>query len=88
MIAYGVISRNMTWLEYLLFFSGIYGLVLSVSSVFKVKRDPEKISEPPLFKPFVSILVPAHNEENTIENCVHSLANLNYSLNGEKTLRL
>lgn len=88
MIAYGVISRNMTWLEYLLFFSGIYGLVLSVSSVFKVNRDPEKISEPPLFKPFVSILVPAHNEENTIENCVHSLANLNYSLNGEKNFEV
>jgi 1,2-diacylglycerol 3-beta-glucosyltransferase len=86
MMFYGIISRNMTWLEYLLFFSGIYGLVLSIASIFKVNNN--KVSESHLFKPFVSILVPAHNEENTIEGCVHSLANLNYSLNGKKNFEV
>lgn len=88
MMFYGIISKNMTWLEYILFFSGIYGLVLSVASIFKISKVTEKVSESQLFKPFVSILVPAHNEENTIEDCVHSLANLTYSLNGEKNYEI
>ena len=88
MMSYGIITRNMTWLEYILFFSGIYGLVLSVASIFKSHHIPEKISESHSFKPFVSIFVPAHNEENTIEDCVHSLANLNYSLNGGKNYEI
>jgi cellulose synthase/poly-beta-1,6-N-acetylglucosamine synthase-like glycosyltransferase/CheY-like chemotaxis protein len=84
---YGIVTRNMTWLEYLLFFSGIYGLILSITSIFKsngVKWDSESL----LFKPFVSILVPAHNEENTIEKCVHSLANLEYDFNGNKNYEI
>jgi cellulose synthase/poly-beta-1,6-N-acetylglucosamine synthase-like glycosyltransferase/CheY-like chemotaxis protein len=88
MMFYGIISKNMTWLEYILFFSGIYGLVLSVASIFKISKVTGKVSESQLFKPFVSILVPAHNEENTIEDCVHSLANLTYSLNGEKNYEI
>ena len=88
MFFYGIIARNMTWLEYLLFFSGIYGLVLCVASIFKDTHVPIRISEPNLFKPFVSILVPAHNEENTIEDCVHSMANLEYKLDGEKNFEI
>jgi cellulose synthase/poly-beta-1,6-N-acetylglucosamine synthase-like glycosyltransferase/CheY-like chemotaxis protein len=88
MMFYGIIARNMTWLEYLLFFSGIYGLVLCVASIFKDTHVPKRISEPHLFKPFVSILVPAHNEENTIEDCVHSMANLEYNLDGEKNFEI
>jgi cellulose synthase/poly-beta-1,6-N-acetylglucosamine synthase-like glycosyltransferase/CheY-like chemotaxis protein len=88
MMFYGIISKNMTWLEYLLFFSGIYGLVLCVASIFKDTHVPKKISEPHLFKPFVSILIPAHNEENTIEDCVHSMANLEYGLDGEKNFEI
>lgn len=88
MMFYGIISRNMTWLEYLLFFSGIYGLVLSIASIFKANKNDRKVSESHQFKPFVSILVPAHNEENTIEGCVNSLANLSYSLNAKKNFEV
>ena len=44
MMSYGIISRNMTWLEYILFFSGIYGLFLSVASSFKNRTVPIKES--------------------------------------------
>ena len=88
MMFYGIITRNMTWLEYILFFSGIYGLVLSVTSILKANKNDKKDLEPNLYKPFVSILVPAHNEENTIENCVHSLANLDYTVDGKKNFEV
>jgi cellulose synthase/poly-beta-1,6-N-acetylglucosamine synthase-like glycosyltransferase/CheY-like chemotaxis protein len=88
MMFYGIISRNMTWLEYILFFSGIYGLVLSVTSILKANKNDNKDLESNLYKPFVSILVPAHNEENTIENCVHSLASLDYSVDGKKNFEI
>ena len=88
MMSYGIISRNMTWLEYILFFSGIYGLFLSFASSFKNRPVHIKESESKPFKPFVSILIPAHNEENTIENCVHSMANLDYSFKGEKNFEI
>ena len=88
MMLYGIITRNMTWLEYILFFSGIYGLVLTVTSIIKRNKTDSKDLESDLYKPFVSILVPAHNEENTIENCVHSLANLDYSVDGKKNFEI
>ena len=88
MMFYGVITRNMTWLEYILFFSGIYGLVLSITSILKANNNDKKDLKLNLYKPFVSILVPAHNEENTIENCVHSLANLDYSVDGKKNFEI
>ena len=82
----GFITRNMTWLEFLLFFSGFYGLILALSSFLKSSKPSPADSKVPVIKPFVTILVPAHNEENTIENCVKSLVDLDYSVDGYKKL--
>ena len=38
--------------------------------------------------PFVSIFIPAHNEENTIEKTVRSIAGMEYSLNGKSNYEI
>lgn len=88
LMVYGIITRNMTWLEFLLFFSGFYGLALAISSFLKSSKPLETVTKLPLIKPFVTILVPAHNEENTIENCIQSLVNLDYSIDGIKNYEI
>lgn len=72
LVAYGVATRSMTWLMYLLFIPAIYNLFI-VSVSLKKQPPAEGVN-----KPFISILIPAHNEEFTIERCVRSLAELDY----------
>lgn len=72
MFAYGVATRSMTWLMYLLFIPAIYNLLI-VAVSFKKQKPPLNTD-----KPFVSILIPAHNEEFTIESCIRSLSQLDY----------
>ncbi len=86
-VMFGIITRNMTWLEYLLFFTGGYGLILTIVSMFKTKV-PKPDPKSKLLKPFVSIIIPAHNEENTIEKCVHSLAKIDYTVMEKKNYEI
>ena len=83
LVAYGIITWNMTWLEYLLFISAAYGLFLTIFSSFKKSKPLQKEE-----KPFVSIVIPAHNEQNTIKSCVYSLANLEYVKDGERNYEI
>ncbi len=87
LVVYGIISRSVTWLEYILFFSGVYGLAITIPS-FTKNIEPRLNPESGMVKPFVSVMVPAHNEEHTIENCVHSLTDLNYTINGERNYEI
>jgi 1,2-diacylglycerol 3-beta-glucosyltransferase len=57
---------------YLLFIPAIYNLFI-VSVSLKKQAPAEGVN-----KPFISIIIPAHNEEFTIERCVRSLAELDY----------
>ncbi len=72
LVAYGVATRSMTWLMYLLFIPAIYNLF--IVAVTLKDQPPAK----GLDRPFITILIPAHNEEATIDRCVRSLAELNY----------
>lgn len=65
----GVLTEPLKWLM-TLFVS--YSLVILICS-FK-KRKPKD----PNYQPFVSILIPAHNEENVIENTVRSIMRQTY----------
>ncbi len=78
LIVYGFITLNMTWLEYLLFIPAVYNIII----VYVSLQKPEPPINDENVKPFVSILIPAHNEEYTIENCVRTLAELDYSVDG------
>lgn len=75
---YGLISRDMTWLMYTLLVS--YSFLYLVFSL----KEPDRPSNGET--PRVSIIVPAHNEENTIEQCVETLSRLDYHLDGGKEL--
>ena len=83
LIIAGLVYKNVTWLQWILFIPSAIMVFLAIVSL--KKQDPVKEWEVP---PFVSMLVPAHNEEYTIEDTVKSLANVDYTLNGKKNFEL
>ena len=64
LIIIAVLSRNATWLQW----------VLLIPTSFKKQKKPEPFET----LPFVSIFIPAHNEEYTIEDTVRSVCGLDY----------
>lgn len=71
---------NTIWgLIILLCFMTLYGVYTSLALRHrkrKLKKQPEVINEN--YKPFVSIMIPAHNEESVITNTVENIRNLIY----------
>ena len=55
---------------------GLYSLAASKYQKRKLKKCPVQINES--YKPFVSIMIPAHNEEGVIENTVRNILSLDY----------
>ena len=82
LIVYSLATRSMTWLMYLLFIPAIYNLFIVGISLKKPSPTGGKD------QPFVSILIPAHNEEFTIERCVRSLAELDYYADGKRNYEI
>lgn len=57
----------------------IYGLYLVAATKYqkrKLKKHPPVVNEN--YKPFVSIMIPAHNEESVIANTVENILNIDY----------
>lgn len=75
LIIIAVLSRNATWLQWLLLIPTGAMLINSIVSLKKQKK-PEPLDESNL--PFVSIFIPAHNEEYTIGETVRSVCQLDY----------
>lgn len=73
LIIMAILSRNATWLQWVILIPTGAMLINSLVSLKKQKK-PEPISE----YPFVSIFIPAHNEEYTIEDTVRSVCQLDY----------
>ena len=73
LIIMAILSRNATWLQWVILIPTGAMLINSLVSLKKQKK-PEPISE----YPFVSIFIPAHNEEFTIEDTVRSVCQLDY----------
>lgn len=78
LIIAGLLSRDLTWLQWILFIPSILMIFFAMVSL----RKPEKPKQWDV-PPFVSILIPAHNEEYTIADTVNCLAQLDYSYNGK-----
>lgn len=80
---YGFITGSMTWLMYLLFIPVVYSFIhlfMSIGPRWKPPEDHER--------PMVSIVVPAHDEENTIKSCVETLSSLDYMKEGERNYEI
>ncbi len=60
-------------------FMVVYGIYMNLAARHKkrkLQKQPAVVNEN--YKPFVSILIPAHNEEGVIANTVENILNLNY----------
>ena len=80
----GVISRNVTFIQWIIFIPGVMNLTLALISLKKMKPAIPYEGKPP----YVSIFIPAHNEEYTIENTVRSIGSMEYEWEGEKNFEL
>jgi len=90
-VASSVHYRDITWLQYLfvdvtwiqavLLIAGAYGALLVVAGAFS-RPHPVPSARGPL--PFVSIVVPAKNEEAVIEATVRSLCAMDYVEDGQR----
>ena len=83
LIAVSLLSLNVTWLQWVLFIPSAIMVFLAVVSL--KKQDPVEEWEIP---PFVTLIVPAHNEEHTIAETVTSLASIDYEFNGKVNYEL
>ena len=78
LIIIAVLSRNATWLQWVLL---IPTLAILINSIFSIKKQKEVTPYETL--PFVSIFIPAHNEEYTIEKTVRSVCETQYHIEDE-----
>ena len=83
LIISSIYYRNVTWLQWVLFIPSAIMVFLAVVSL--KKQDPVEEWEVP---PFVTLIVPAHNEEHTIAETATSLASIEYYYNGEVNFEL
>lgn len=83
LIIYTLFTSDITWLQIILFVFGSYYLIITVASLFH-REKPPKIN----YKPFVSILIPAHNEEHAIAESVRSMCSINYQKAGKNNFEV
>ena len=83
LIIIALLSRNATWLQYIILIPTVPMLINSIVSMKKQKEAP------PLEElPFISIFIPAHNEEFTIGDTVKSVCQSQYHKDGEPQYEL
>ena len=80
LIILAILSRNATWLQWVLL---IPTLAMLINSLVSIKKQKKVVKYKPDELPFVSVFIPAHNEENTIGSTVASVCNSDYSI-GDK----
>lgn len=80
LIIIAILSRNATWLQWVLLIPTFAMLLNSIVSAKKQKKVV-KYEEDEL--PFISVFIPAHNEEFTIEATVRSVCQSDYYLGEE-----
>ena len=80
LIIMAILTRNATWLQWVLL---IPTFALLVNTFASLKKQKPVIPYEEEDLPFVSIFIPAHNEEYTIESTVRSVCASEYTKNGE-----
>lgn len=81
LILLAIFTRDATWLQWILLIPTVFMLINACASL--KKQDELKKIEDGDELPFVSIFIPAHNEENTIKATVESVANIDYHYDGK-----
>ncbi len=70
-----LLLREAVWVSLIFFLSGLYGTMLMIAGVLPRRRP----APPPAgYRPFVSVIVPARNEEHVIADTVCCLCTLDY----------
>ena len=80
LIIMAILTRNATWLQWVLL---IPTIAMLINFLFSTKKQKEVTPYADDELPFVSIFIPAHNEEHTIEATVRSVCSCDYYLNDE-----
>ena len=80
LIILAILSRNATWLQWVLL---IPTVAMLINSLVSIKKQKKVVEYEPDELPFVSVFIPAHNEENTIGSTVASVCNSDYSIGDE-----
>ena len=80
LIIIAILSRNATWLQWVLL---IPTVAMLINSLVSIKKQKKVVEYEPDELPFVSVFIPAHNEENTIGSTVASVCNSDYSIGDE-----
>ena len=75
LIIMAILTRNATWLQWVLL---IPTAAMLINSIVSMKRQKEITPYAEEDLPFISIFIPAHNEENTIEATVRSVCDSEY----------
>ncbi|WP_298524738.1 glycosyltransferase [uncultured Methanobrevibacter sp.] len=83
LIIIALLSRNATWLQWVILIPTVPMLINSLVSLKKQKGTP-----PMEELPFISIFIPAHNEEYTIGETVKSVCQSEYHKDGEPQYEL
>lgn len=85
LIILAILTRNATWLQWLLL---IPTLAMLINSIVSMKKQTKVIPYNEGEEPFISIFIPAHNEEYTIESTVRSVCSCEYEKDGEPNFEL
>lgn len=80
LIIMAILTRNATWLQWVLL---IPSLTMLLNSIISIRKMDPVIPYEEKDLPFISIFIPAHNEENTIEATVKSVCQSEYYKNEE-----
>ncbi len=72
----GLVLRDVAWVSLIFFLSGLYGTLLMIAGLLP-RRGAE--APPGDYRPFVSVIVPARNEEDVIAETVRCLCGLDYA---------
>jgi len=83
LIVESLFMRNVTWLQWVLLIPSAIMVFLAIVSL----KKPDPVTEWDV-PPFVTLIVPAHNEEHTIAETAISLASMDYYLDGKVNFEL
>jgi 1,2-diacylglycerol 3-beta-glucosyltransferase len=76
---HSLVLRDAGWVSLVFFFSGLYGTALMVAGELPRRREIPPASA---YRPYVSVIVPARNEEHVIAGTVRCLCALDYRAPG------